>query len=244
MTSGEKIMRFPQKFIAFLFIFLFIPAIAAAETLYVSDQLLITLRRGKSTEHKILKTLKTGAPLEILEREEGEEYVKVRLQSGEEGYVLSQYLTSDTPKPILISQLEKKVQEIQRQLAQAEAKRAEASRGLNAVQEKQTRKEAELNGKIEELNRALVKNKEELQIVTVKYKTLVGNSGKVMEITDELDRLQKSNIKLSAEVQSLTTENDDLLRTGMIKWFLAGSGVFFFGWLIGKISREKRRSIY
>ena len=111
-------MRSSQKLIACLFIFLFIPTIAAAETMYVSDQLLITLRRGESTEHKILKTLKTGAPLEILEREEGDEYVKVRLQSGEEGYVLSQYLTSDTPKLIVISRLKKKVQEIQKQLAQ------------------------------------------------------------------------------------------------------------------------------
>ena len=99
-------MRFSIKLILFLFTFLFIHTIAAAETMYVSDQLLITLRRGKSTEHKILNTLKTGTPLEILDREEKDNYVKVRLQSGEEGYVLSQYLTNDTPKLVLISRLE------------------------------------------------------------------------------------------------------------------------------------------
>ena len=237
-------MRSSQKLIACLFIFLCIPTIAAAETMYVSDQLLITLRRGKSTEHKILKTLKTGAPLEILERVEGDEYVKVRLQSGEEGYVLSQYLTSDTPKPILISRLKKKVQEIQKQLAQGEAKRAEASQGLKAVQEKKTQNEAGLNGKINELNRALAKAKEELRIATEKYTTLVENSGMLVEITDERDRLKKENVKLGAEVRSLTEENNDLNSNQSVRWFLAGAAVLLFGWMIGKISRKKQRGLY
>lgn len=237
-------MRFSQKLIVLLFTFLFFPAFAAAETMYVSDQLLVTMRRGKSNEHKILKTINTGTPLEILEKEAGDKYVKVRLQSGEEGYVLKQYLTGDTPKPIVISHLEKKVAKLREQLAQVEAKRAESSRELNTVQENQKLKEGELAGNIKELNRVLTKTKEELRTATAKYNTLVENSGKVVEITNDRDRLQKSNEKLSAKVRSLTAENDDLLRTGMIKWFLAGGGVLFFGWLIGKASRKKQRGLY
>jgi SH3 domain protein len=237
---GEDIMRFSQKIIVFLFTFLFVHTFAAAETMYVSDKLLITFRQGKSTEHKILKTLKTGAPLEILEREEGDNYVKVRLQSGAEGYVLSQYLTNDTPKPILISRLEKQVEKIREQLAQANAKRAETSQQLNAVQEKQTLKEGELTGSINELNLALATAKKDLQAVTESYNTLLDNSGKVVEITNDRDRLKKTNEKLSSKVQLLNAENSELKRTGMIKWFLAGGGVLFFGWIIGRISRKKK----
>ena len=233
-------MRFSQKIIVFLFTFLFIHTVAAAETLYVSDQLLITFRQGKSTEHKILKTLKTGAPLEILEREEGDNYVKVRLQSGEEGYVLRQYLTNDIPKSILISRLEKQLEKIHQQLVQAKAKRAETSQELNTAKEKQTRKEGELTGSINELNQLLATARKELQEVTVKHNTLLDNSGKVVEITNDRDRLKKTNEKLSSKVQSLTAENSELLRTGMIKWFLAGGGVLFFGWIIGRISRKKQ----
>ena len=43
---------------------------AEADTRYVGDQLVITLRQGKSTKHKIVKTLKTGTPVEILEEED------------------------------------------------------------------------------------------------------------------------------------------------------------------------------
>jgi SH3 domain protein len=237
-------MRFSRKTIVIMFAFLFIPTIAAAETAYVSDQLVITLRRGKSTEYQILKTLKTGTPMEVLEKTEGDNYVKVRLESGEEGYVLAQYLTDETPKSVIISRLEKQVEKIREQLAQAKAKLAESSQELNTVQEKQSQKEAGLTGSINELNQALTTAKEDLRLVTEKYDTLRENSGKVVEITDELEGLKKINAKLSSEVRSLTAENSQLSRTGAIKWFLAGGGVFLFGWIIGKISRKKQRGLY
>jgi SH3 domain protein len=62
----------------------------------------------------------------------------------------------------------------------------------------------------------------------------------VVEIVEARDRLQKTNDQLSAEVSALTAENSDLMRTGALKWFLAGGGVFLLGWLIGKMSRKKQ----
>lgn len=221
-------MRFSRKIIVFLLAALFIPAIVAAETVYVSDQLVVTLRRGNSTEYKILKTLRTGTPMEVLERTEGDNYVKVRLENGEEGYVLGQYLTAETPKTIIISRLENQLGKIREQLAQAKAKLAESSQ-----------EEGALTGSISELNRALANTKEELRAVTEKYNTLRKDSAEVVAITNERDLLKETNEKLAAEVQSLTAENSDLLRTGAIRWFLAGGGVLFLGWLIGKASRKK-----
>jgi SH3 domain protein len=241
---GDEIMRFSRKIMVFLLTFLSIHTLAAAETMYVSDQLLITFRQGKGTEYKILKTLKSGTPMEVLENEEGDNYVKVRLESGEEGYVLSQYLTDETPKSVIISRLQNQVEKIQGQLAQAKAKLTESSQDLNAVQQKQGQKEAELTGNINELNQTLAKAKEDLRTVSEKYNTLMENSGKVVEITTDRDNLKKMNEKLSSEVRSLTAENSDLMRTGVIKWFLAGGGVLFFGWIIGKASRKKKSSMY
>lgn len=222
-------MRFSRKFVVVLFACLFLPAIAAAETAYVSDQLVITFRRGNSTEHKILKTLKTGTPMEVIERTEGDEYVKVRLESGEEGYVLARYLTGETPKAITISRLENQLEKVRDQLAQAKARLAESSR-----------EQGDLAGNIGELNQALADTKEELRAVTEKYDTLLKDSAAVVEITSERDLLKETNEKLAAEVRSLTAENSDLMRTGAVRWFLAGAGVLFFGWIIGKTSRKKR----
>jgi len=30
----------------------------------------------------------------------------------------------------------------------------------------------------------------------------------------------------------------------VIRWFLAGAGVLFFGWILGKASRKKQRGLY
>ena len=93
-----QIIRLKLIFFLLLLLPLTLPAgIVCAETQYVSDQLIITLREGKGNEYKIIKTLKAGTPLEIIE--ENERYLKVRTESGSEGWVLKQYVTEETPKP-------------------------------------------------------------------------------------------------------------------------------------------------
>ena len=77
---------------------------AEADTRYVGDQLIITLRQGKSTKHKIIKTLETGTPVEVLE--EDSSYLRIRTSDGTEGYVLRQYISSNPPKTQRIDELE------------------------------------------------------------------------------------------------------------------------------------------
>src|SRR4030042_680111 len=86
------------------FVFVFSAMIADAKTQYVSDELVIHLREGKGNEYKIIKMLRNGTPLNILE--EAEQYLKVRTGEGLEGWVLKQYITSETPKTAIIAGLE------------------------------------------------------------------------------------------------------------------------------------------
>jgi len=65
---------------------------AAAETRYVVDKLIITMRSGQSTQHKIIRHLPSNTKLEILEA--GEKYSLARGPGGKEGWVLNQYITS------------------------------------------------------------------------------------------------------------------------------------------------------
>ena len=41
-----------------------------ADRRYVSDMLIITLRAGKGREYRVIKTLKTDTPVEVLEENE------------------------------------------------------------------------------------------------------------------------------------------------------------------------------
>ena len=86
-------MRFRFLFISLILLISSMPPLpAAADTRYVGDELVITLRQGKGTDYKIIRTLKSGTPFEVLE--EGKSYLKVRTEDGVEGYVLRQYVTS------------------------------------------------------------------------------------------------------------------------------------------------------
>lgn len=233
----RSFMKSGCQLLCLLFVVLFAGQ-AAAETFYVIDQLRINFRKGISEDSEIIKTLKTGTPMEIL-AEEGP-YAKVRLHSGEEGYVSKFYINNEIPKPIIISRLEKEVDLLKKQLAESEKNRMKLTQELRAIQGDSATKERELKESASEMNEALIKSNSELQTITEKYDTLLSQSKQVVEIANERDRLQKEETRLASEVQLLQTENSKLKRTGVIKWFLAGGGVFFFGWLIGKISRKKR----
>jgi SH3 domain protein len=165
-------------FLALVSIFTFSVGIVDAKTQYVSDQLIITLRAGKGNEYKIIKMLTAGTPLEIIE--ENPDYLRVRTQDGQEGWVLTQFITSETPKAQIIA-------------------------GLR-----------------QELDRLKTASKD------------------AIELMNERDKLKTLNGGLSTETEHLRKENSRLKRLQILWWFLAGAGVFFIGWITGRVSRKKR----
>ena len=70
-----------------------------ATNAYVTDQFRISLRRGPSTENKILKFLPSGYPVEILENQQGWSLVSSADDVPEsiKGWVLSRYLIIRLP---------------------------------------------------------------------------------------------------------------------------------------------------
>jgi len=211
---------------------------AEADTLYVSDQLVITLRQGKSTQHKILKTLKTGTPMEVLE--EGPAYFKVRISDGTEGYVLRQYITSQPPKTLRIKELEIENSTLQKKVGELEKSKSTLEMQVDEIQEKYVREVSELDAESTNFEQSLELALNNQNEITEKYNTLLSQSENVIKIAAEKERLLKENKILAAEAQELRKENEKMANSKMIKWFLAGGGVFFFGWIIGKISRKKR----
>lgn len=191
---------------------------AVADTRYVADQLIITLREGMGNQYRVLRTLKTDTPMEVLE-EEGR-YLRVRLNDGTEGYVLKQYISAKRPKSERLKELQAEVERLTTQaaehadvLAQAEQARAE----VEQLQEQLNVKEEEL-AEIREL------------------------SDNALMLDKERKRLQRELEAAQKELNKLRKENRTMLSTVSVKWFLAGGGTLFIGWLMGKLSRRKKRS--
>ena len=212
--------------------------LAEADTRYVGDELMITLRQGKSKSHKILKNLQTGTPVEVLE--EGQAYLKVRTKDGTEGYVLRQYISSKTPKAYRIEELETENTKLLGKINELQTTNSSLEKQLHEIQGKNDQKFSDLAAKSSDTELNLEKALNNERIATEKYNTLVAQSGDIVKIVEERDKLRKENNKLKSGIKALQEKNETIADLRMIKWFLAGAGVLFFGWIIGRISRKKR----
>ncbi|NIQ96737.1 MAG: TIGR04211 family SH3 domain-containing protein [Desulfuromonadales bacterium] len=211
---------------------------ARAETQYISDRLLVSLRDAPSDQYTPLDTLASNTPVEVL-GEEGR-YVHVRTEKGLEGYIPAQYLMQETPGPVVIGRLRSRIAEYEKQVATLREQLREEKGDLAETLQSEQAKVRQLQQELAEAREELATVNSELASVRERYEQLQKNAENVVEITQERDRLDTRVNELLGEIQVLEKENDTLLRSGVIKWFVAGGGVFFVGWISGKVSRKKK----
>lgn len=223
-----------------------IVATCRGETKYVTDILILALREGPGSEHKVIRTLKSDTPVQLLE--ESEEFAKIQTQDGQKGWVAKQYLTTDTPKPLIIAGLNKQLDALKAKVGELE------NAGRSAYGRLEDEKKSQ-GLRIEELEKSLAGWKDEalgakqkLDGLIREHETFLEESKNVGGLIAERDSLKTTNQTLvsinndlKAQVDALQQDNQRLTRNEIIYWFLAGSGVFFLGLLIGKISRKKNR---
>jgi SH3 domain protein len=225
-----------------LFILLCSISTSWAETRYVSDQLVVSLREQPQNNASPIIYLKTDMSVEVLE--EVGEYFKVRSKKGETGYVLQKYLTTATPKASTINKLQKERDQLAGKIEEIRQQAASTTSQSNQSQQELALQLIDLRENNAALQDKWVKSQAELKKVRQDYQALQNDAKGVIAITAERDQLRKTNQDLSAKNIALDEEVGSLARTGVIKWFLAGAGVLFFGWLIGKASRNRRRSSF
>jgi len=212
---------------------------AQADTRYVTDQLIIILRSAADDAAPSLKSLTTDTALEVLE--DGGDYLKVRAADGQEGYVKARYVTSDTPKSVVIAKLTGERDRLLQEVATQKARIKELQTGSAAGT-------AELEQTVDELKKQLAESRKagetaasELAALQKKYTILEQSSGNVLQVVAEREKLQGENERLSGEVETLQGENTWLMQITIAKWALTGAGILFAGWLMGKASRTRRR---
>ena len=200
-------------FIIFMMILCLFPSLIWAKTGYVSDILILNFRQGPDNTSGVIKTLRSDTPVIILE--EKNEFYKIELQSKETGWVEKNYIIFEMPKTFIIDQLKKENNSLKNKISK-----------LNSLEtDLKTIDDGSLSDK------------------DVKYNDLIKNAGNIQKIFQEKQVYQKKNLDLLKKLELLETKNEDLLKTGMIKWFMAGVGVLLFGWIIGtSVSSRKRKS--
>ena len=209
-----------------------------ADRRYVSDMLLITLRAGEGREYRVIKTLKTDTPVEVLE--ESEEYLRVRTDEGEGGWVAKQYISSEVPKSVIIGGLKEETSKLNTRIKELEKDQASLLEQFEVGTQSHAVKVEELEKNASNRKKEASRLKIELAQITKKHNTLIDQSKNVVDLISEQKRLQAKNVNLDKRVEHLQKENSDLRSTRRLQWFLVGGGVFFIGWIAGKVSRKKK----
>lgn len=211
-----------MKFVAALGLFLLAlglwaaPDLAAKE-MYVSDRMQITVRTGPTTDNRVIEMITSGDQVTILE-ETNDGWAKVRTASGKEGWVLRRFLIDDVPAAMRLQELtDGQGKNLAQRLEEAKREGGEAKR-LQATAETRAR----------EAEAALQK--------------LQTECAEVVKLRDEYGKLQEEYQQQTADMEELSTEIESLRFSTNLKWFLAGGGVLFLGWLIGlAFGRRKKR---
>jgi SH3 domain protein len=203
-----------------LLLSLFVPA-AGAETMYVSDMLKLTLRTGPSIENKILDVIESGQQLELLEP--GEEWSRVQLPNGKEGWVLSRYLT-----PVETSNV--KLERLQIQHKNLTAQAAEL------LEENKT-----LKAENEKLRAEYEANQKEMIKAQTDYETLKAESAEFLSLKSKYTTAVSQLNEQTHRAQQLEEQLTQVEMNTYIKWFLAGSGVLVVGFIIGFSAKRQRR---
>ena len=204
-----------------------VAATAIGQTRYVSDQLVITVRSGPSTDNTIMANLRSGDAVDVLQDDGETGYTRVRAENGTEGWVLSRYLVAIPISQDRLVITERDLAEAQVRIAMLESSVATLTEELEVTG--QRRAEAET------ANAAL----------TIDLADIREASQNVLSVRDENENLRRSLNARNGEVDQLRIENELLDSRSTRDWFLVGAGVLFAGIVVGLVAprlRRRRRS--
>ena len=195
----------------------------AAEEAYVGDEVTLTFRSGPGSQHQILQFVRTGDQLEILDPPEDaiddfgedvlEEWVFVRDDDGEEGWVQQRFLTEEPPARLRLPEVE----------AQLEAAREEIAALEETISEAEAERD-ELEDELAEAEEYIAELEADLEA-----------AGDAHELIEDNEQLQERVARLLDRNEELEQQNRALAERSRQEWFLAGAGVLVGGLILGLI---------
>ena len=203
-----------QRFI--LAILLLTTTRVSAETVYIRDTVYVPLRGGQSNEHRILHSgVRSGTKMELLEENSDTGFSLVRMESGLEGWMPTQYLVD---QPIAKDLLEQTNDSLNSLLSKHE-KALQHIRDIENTLEQTDQTGASLRAENSKLH-------EEIDRIT-------RLSANVIAIDQENSQLRSEQDLLKAMNDSLEEANRKLKDESNRDWFLNGAGVVLVGLLFG-----------
>ena len=211
-----------------------------ADTRYVSDRLIISVRDGQDQNAAVLGYLETAAPVEILE--ENGDFLRIRTEDGLEGWVRAQYIVSETPKTLIIDNLKNEINALNKEIQAIKNKEDSTSNTLSESKKMYREKIEELKEEVNINQKFAAKAKSDFIELNNKYTNLLNNSKNTEKLINEVEKLKKSNNELNTEVKSLRMDRKNPLKSNRLQSFIAGAGVLLLGFILGGSAKKRKKT--
>ena len=187
----------------------------AAETKYITDQFEVTMRSGTSTANSIVRMLRSGEAVTVLEEDLASQYSLVQTDEGKQGYVLTRFLMDQ--------------QAARDRLAQ-----------LQVSYEKQQTRISEQADEINQLNQALAREQSDNQALKATLRASEQELSQVRSAAQDTLNILEQNKSLQTVVEALREEkaqlteiNAELNDSTKLDWFVRGGAVSLIAFVIG-----------
>ena len=206
-----------KYFIAIVMSLFFLSVTVHAENRYISNIIKITLRTGPGITHKIVQMIKSGQRVEI--KEQGDEWSRVGLPNGNEGWVLNRFLVEKEPDFIALAKLKKKYNTISVKMPEI------------ITENKQ------LKGENKKLKQNLDKHQSESSNLAKEYDKLKDASAGYLDLKV---KYEKTVVKLAEQSNKADRLEKELLHK-YITAGLTGAAVLLLGFIIGFSTKRQRK---
>lgn len=198
---------------------LFLPCLSASAgtPAWISDKLEVQLRSGSGNQYRIVKSLPFGTALTVVEGSETNGYTRVTLESGEEGWISTRYLSAT---PIARADIEENSKKLAALHEENQKLKAEVT-ALRTSKETAEKSSQEANAETARLNS---------EVTAIRQA-----SANVLQIQNERDQLTQEKVNLESELETLKREKQALDASNKQDWFLIGAAVLFGGIVLGLI---------
>lgn len=192
-----------------------------AEDWYVVPSAEVPIRRGQGTEYKIIAVVQDGTKVSFVE--ERDDWAKVRLESGKEGWILKRFLSNSVPLQNQVENLQQNNRKLKDKLGETESRLKELLQAHNQTEEQLTTCMAERD-----------RFKGDFQTLKEDSENIVQTKEKLIATENELSAMDN-------QLADLQFENTALKKNSALIWFLAGSCVLLIGWLVGFVTGKKNK---
>ena len=190
-------------------------SVAATERKYITDQFEVTMRSGTSTSNSIVRMLRSGQAVTVLEEDLVSQYSLVETDEGKQGYVLTRFLMDEQAARASLAELQQSYQQQQERIDGQENEISELNQALSQEQSDNQALKTTLRASEQELSRV---------------RSAAQNT---LDILEQNKRLQNLVEQLRQEKGHLTEANAELSDSTRLDWFVRGGAVSLIAFVVG-----------